>query len=156
MQCKCLQCFDAVSWGQEEHPACKNWVVGCWRGYLSAARCRLAYWPSWCYCHSLSLASVKSRLVYLSGTGWPGKPRVYLWQWQVRCRWAAEGQSYRILFCGIYLSPECTLKFFFGKRSHGKGPLNVCIYVTSNMCSEYAENELQRHWTAIIILILFS
>ena len=21
----------------------KNWVVGCWRGYLSAARCRLAY-----------------------------------------------------------------------------------------------------------------
>jgi len=29
-------------------------------------------WPSRCHCHSLSLASVKSRLVYLSGTGWPG------------------------------------------------------------------------------------
>ena len=29
-------------------------------------------WPSWCHCHSLSLASVKSRLVYLSGTGLPG------------------------------------------------------------------------------------
>ena len=28
--------------------------------------------PSWCHCHSLSLASVKSRLVYLSGTGSPG------------------------------------------------------------------------------------
>ena len=25
---------------QEGHPACKNWVAGCWRGYL---RCRLAY-----------------------------------------------------------------------------------------------------------------
>jgi len=24
----------------------KNWVVGCWRGYLSAARCRLAYGPA--------------------------------------------------------------------------------------------------------------
>jgi len=35
--------------------------VGCWRGYLSGARCRLAY--GYCYCHSLSLASVKSRLV---------------------------------------------------------------------------------------------
>ena len=23
----------------------KNWVVGCWRGYLSGARCRLAYGP---------------------------------------------------------------------------------------------------------------
>ena len=41
----------------------KNWVVGCWRGYLSGAMCRLCIWPSWCHCHSLSLASVKSRLV---------------------------------------------------------------------------------------------
>jgi len=35
----------------------KNWVVGCWHDYLSGARCR------WCHCHSLSLASVKSKLV---------------------------------------------------------------------------------------------
>jgi len=28
---------------QEGHPA---WVVGCWRGYLSGARCRLAYGPA--------------------------------------------------------------------------------------------------------------
>ena len=28
---------------QEGHQACKKWVVGCWRGYLSGARCRLAY-----------------------------------------------------------------------------------------------------------------
>ena len=50
---------------QEGHPACKNWVVRCWRGYLYGARCRLAYGPaaSWCHCHSLSLASVKTRLV---------------------------------------------------------------------------------------------
>ena len=31
---------------QEGHPACKNRVVGCWRGYLSGARCRLAYCPA--------------------------------------------------------------------------------------------------------------
>ena len=31
---------------QEGHPACKNWVAGCWRGYLSGARCRLAYGPA--------------------------------------------------------------------------------------------------------------
>ena len=45
----------------------KNWVVGCWRGYVAGARCILTcIWPSWCHCHSvtwLSLASVKSRLV---------------------------------------------------------------------------------------------
>jgi len=32
-------------------------------GYLSGARCRLAYSPADAHCHSLSLASVKSRLV---------------------------------------------------------------------------------------------
>ena len=31
---------------QEGHPACKNWVVGCWHGYLPGARCRLAYGPT--------------------------------------------------------------------------------------------------------------
>jgi len=50
----------------------KNRLVGCWRGYLSEARCRLA-WPSWCHCHSLSLASVKSRLVL---SFWYGPTRV--------------------------------------------------------------------------------
>ena len=32
---------------QEGHPACKKLgVVGCWHGYLSGARCRLAYGPA--------------------------------------------------------------------------------------------------------------
>jgi len=32
---------------QEEHPARKKLsAVGCWRGYLSGARCRLAYGPA--------------------------------------------------------------------------------------------------------------
>jgi len=32
---------------QEEHLACKNWVMRCWCGYLSGARCRLfAYGPA--------------------------------------------------------------------------------------------------------------
>jgi len=31
-----------VGW-QEWHPACKNWVVLCWHGYLSGAWCRFAY-----------------------------------------------------------------------------------------------------------------
>ena len=48
----CLQCFDTV-----------GWVVGCWRGYLSGSEVQTCIWPSWCHCHSLSLASVKSRLV---------------------------------------------------------------------------------------------
>ena len=43
---------------QEGHPACKkNWVVVCWRGCLSGARCRLAYGPADAtatHCHLLT------------------------------------------------------------------------------------------------------
>ena len=41
----------------------KNWVVGCWHGYLVWSEVQTCIWPSWCHCHSQSLASVKSRLV---------------------------------------------------------------------------------------------
>ena len=41
----------------------KNRVVGCWRGYLSGARCRLAYGPADATATQLFLASVKSRLI---------------------------------------------------------------------------------------------
>jgi len=45
---------------QEEHPVCKK-LSGGVLAWLSGARCRLAYSPA--DCHSLSLASVKSRLI---------------------------------------------------------------------------------------------
>ena len=41
----------------------KNWVVGCWHGYQTWREVQTYIWPSWCHCHSLSLSSVKSRLV---------------------------------------------------------------------------------------------
>ena len=58
-------------------------------------------WPSWCHCHSLSLASVKSRLVYLSGTSSPGYPGqtaikwVYLllWWWLLLQKYAKKFSS---------------------------------------------------------------
>ena len=48
---------------QEGHPASKNWVVGCWRGYLSGARCRLTHGPADATTTHCRFASVKSRLV---------------------------------------------------------------------------------------------
>ena len=48
---------------QEGHPACKKTVVGCWCGLSVWSKVHTCIWPSWCHCHSLSLASVKSRLV---------------------------------------------------------------------------------------------
>ena len=41
----------------------KNWAVGCWCGLSVWSEVQTCIWSSWCHCHSLSLVSVKSRLV---------------------------------------------------------------------------------------------
>jgi len=46
---------------QEGHPACKKTEVLAWLSVWSEVQ--TCIWPCWCHCHSLSLASVKSRLV---------------------------------------------------------------------------------------------
>jgi len=48
---------------QEGHPACKKLSVGvlAWLSVWSEVQTCIC--PSWCYCHSLSLAPMKSRLV---------------------------------------------------------------------------------------------
>jgi len=45
--------------------AVKNWVMRCWHGYLSLARCKwFAYGPAYATATPLSLASLKSRMVW--------------------------------------------------------------------------------------------
>ena len=65
---------------QEGNPACKKlsgWVLT-WLSVWS--KVQTCIWPSWCHCHSLSLASVKSRLVFTflvpAHLGSPGKRAV--------------------------------------------------------------------------------
>ena len=50
---------------QEEHPACKKLSGGVLAWLSVWSEVQTCIWPSGCYCHSLSLASVKSRLVLL-------------------------------------------------------------------------------------------
>jgi len=53
---------------QAEHPASKHWVIRCWHGYLSGSRCKwFAYGPTDATATPSSLASLKSRMVCLSG-----------------------------------------------------------------------------------------
>jgi len=68
----CLQCFHAVGWAAGRAAAVKNWVVGCWRGYLSAARCRLAYGPADVTATHCLLPQKNPDWFYLSGTCSPG------------------------------------------------------------------------------------
>ena len=57
---------------QEGHPTCKKLSGGVLAWLSVWSEVQTCIWPSWCHWHSLSFASVKSRLVYLSGTGSPG------------------------------------------------------------------------------------
>ena len=42
----CLQCFDADGWAAGRASGCKKLSDGCWHGYLSGGRSRLAYGPA--------------------------------------------------------------------------------------------------------------
>ena len=48
---------------QEGHPACKKLSGGVLAWLFVWSKVQTCIWPSWCHCHSLSLASVKFRLV---------------------------------------------------------------------------------------------
>jgi len=48
---------------QEGHPACKKLSGGVLAWLSVWSEVQTCIWPSWCHCHSLSLASVKARLV---------------------------------------------------------------------------------------------
>ena len=69
----CLQCFWHCWLGVRKSIwPIKNWVMGYWRGYLSGVWCKwFAYGPADATATPSSLASVKSRMVYLSGVGLP-------------------------------------------------------------------------------------
>ena len=49
---------------QEGHPACKILSGGVLAWLSVWSEMQTCIWPSWCHCHSLSLASVKSRLIF--------------------------------------------------------------------------------------------
>ena len=56
----CLQCFDTVGW-KRIWPV-KNWVMTCWRGYLSGARCK--------WLHMVQLMSLPPHCLTEVENGW--------------------------------------------------------------------------------------
>ena len=60
-----------VGW-QEGHRACKKLSGGILSWLCVWVKVQICIWPSWCHCHSLSLAPVNPDWVYLSGAGSPG------------------------------------------------------------------------------------
>jgi len=83
-----------------------HWAVACsvslWI-YLLLLLVQTCIWPSWCHCHSLSLASVKSRLVFtflvLAHLGSPGKRAVK--RVCVRMCWRGKQWWFSMFVCDV-------------------------------------------------------
>ena len=82
--CICLQCFEPLTlWvGQQEgNPVCKKLSGGRVLAWLSVySEVQTCIWPSWCHCHSLSLAcsKIQTGFTFLvpAHPGSPGKRAV--------------------------------------------------------------------------------
>jgi len=61
---------------QERHPACKKLSVVCWHGYLSGARCRLAYGPTDATATCFSETQIAFTFLVPAHLGSPGKRAV--------------------------------------------------------------------------------
>jgi len=62
--CLCVvQCFDAVGWAAGRASGLQKLSGGVLAWLSVCSKVQPCMWPSWCHCYSLSLASVKSRLV---------------------------------------------------------------------------------------------
>ena len=59
----CLQCFDAVGWAAGRASGLQKTSGGVLAWLSVWSEVQTCIWPSWCHCHSLSLAPVKSRLL---------------------------------------------------------------------------------------------
>jgi len=78
---------------QEGHPACKKLSSGVLEWLSVWFEVHTCIRPSWCHCHSLSLASVKSRLVFtFLVAAHPGSPgqRAVKWVCVCVCGWLIE------------------------------------------------------------------
>jgi len=60
-----------VGW-QEGHPDCKKLTGGMLAWLHVWVKVQICKWPSWCHCHSLSLAPLNPDWFYLSGASSPG------------------------------------------------------------------------------------
>jgi len=81
---------------QEGHPACKKLSGGVLAWLSVWSEVQTCIWPSSCHCHSLSLASVKSRLV------------LPFWYWLTRVvpdKWAVKRVCVCVCVCVCCLLP---------------------------------------------------
>ena len=131
---------------QVEHSACKNWVVGCWRGYLSGARCRLAYSPADAtatHCACFSNIQIGFTFLVPAHPGSPGKGPLNKY---VVCVCVCVCVCVSFIFL---ITPA--LQYYYPVIKLREGVLCVCVFAAVKRWSSVSEtacNELhcQLQW----------
>ena len=122
----CLFAFSALTLlvgRQEGHPACKKQSGGVLMWSSVWNKVQTCIWPSWCHCHSLSLASVKSRLV---SPIWYRLTRVVLEEWPLNgCMYVCNN-----LCLIIYVKLQCISSVLFSlfQNKLGDAPLHSAAW----------------------------
>jgi len=93
-----------VGW-QEGHPVCKKLSGGVLAWFSVWREVQTCIWPSWCHCHSLFLASVKSRFVL---------PFWYRLTWVVPEKGCYTGVCVCVCVCFVSENFYCELKYQTG------------------------------------------
>jgi len=103
---------------QEGHPACKKMSGGVLAWLSVWSEVQTCIWPSWCHCHSMSLASVKSRLVFtLLVLAHPGSPGQRAIKPVCVCKWENH-------FKGTTQLLQITKMEYFQTKCHSRHPTN--------------------------------
>jgi len=123
-----------VGW-QEGHPACKKLSGGVLARLFVWSDVQICIWPSWCHCHSLSLASVKSRLVFpFLVPAHLGSSRKRAVKWVCDC----------VCVCRLtWVVPD-------------KGPLNGCVFCVTMRSCVTADLPRMELWYFILLLPVIS
>ena len=102
--------FTLLAGWQEGHPACKKLSGGVLAWLSVWSELLTCIWPSWCHCHSLSLASVKSSSVFP------------LWYWLIRVvldKGPLNGVCVCVCVCACV---------------HARACVCVCVYLNVKTC----------------------
>jgi len=112
---------------QEGHPACKKPSGGVLAWLSVWSEVQICIWPSWCHCHSQSLASVKSRLV------------LTFWYWVTRIVPDKGPLNRCLLFC-FCLSPWLHIVTHTILPSEGPGVAKTGLFYSQATCRTWRPN----------------
>ena len=114
---------------QEGHPACKKQSGGVLAWLSVWSEVQTCIWPSWCHCHSLSLAPVKSRLVL---PFWCRLTQVVLEKRPLNgCSSSCSFKTttYRFICGSVCAADFQTLRLWSQRKTKWPSVWNLCVYI---------------------------